>query len=202
MSDKRDASNAIDNCDKFCIKSESLNNNEDVLQFDEVPYSSVGTNSISNEENEEAKKQSPSRDSGVFFDNDVFTSTTSTSRFLWMPPVTPFYPSHPLPLHSAPPITGLTGFWNLSPTAGLAGFWNLLPATNVTGFDSVQSRTGLTGFDRVAPITGLTGFGNVPPLTRSYSCQEPYSLECIMFNHNVSDFRPRAMTITDVTTRT
>ncbi len=165
--DKRDDSavsasknNSLKQWDAFHIKSENLNDNTEMLQSHKVPYSSIGTSSTSSEEDQvpRSTNQSPSCDSSVFFDNDVDTRNTPTSHFLWMSPVTPFYPLQPHPSNSR--TTGLPGFCSIPHTTGLPGFC------------SVQHTTGLASFYGIPRTTGVACFRNASCTTRPY--QSPH----------------------------
>jgi hypothetical protein len=164
------------NCDKFCVKSESFNNN--TLQSNEVRYPSIERNLTFSDENQETTTQSPSRDSGVFLENDV--PNIPPSPFSWMPPVTPVYLLHPLPLGSVHPGAGLRGFWNISPTTNSTGSHTALPGT---GFDSIQSTTGSTGFCNVTR--------SLYRYKAPFFHQEASSMRYFMYEHNVSNLRPR-----------
>ncbi|XP_028413330.1 uncharacterized protein LOC114536205 [Dendronephthya gigantea] len=90
-------------------------------------YHSCSASSTSSfDENQESIKQSPSRDSGVFFDSDAspISPVTSSGNFLWKSPlITPWYPLYYVPYDKTSPTAGLSdGIYSVShPTSMLPG---------------------------------------------------------------------------------
>ena len=96
---------------KTCMKSEIF---KDDFEMTTGRNSCVDSTSFKDHQ-QETSNACPSRDSGVFIDQEP-NDPISTRHFLWMSPyVTPFFPLHPFTLSNVSP-TSLTGFCSVSPT--------------------------------------------------------------------------------------